>query len=457
MAVLSQVARRTLTGWGRTNATNADVVAVANHEVAAALGAAGGRGVLVRGPGRSYGDSAQNSGGLVLQLEGSAHEAVLDEAAGTITVPAGVSLGDLLRRIVPRGWFVPVTPGTRFVTMGGAIASDVHGKGHHLTGSFGNHVRSLRLLLADGTVADVAPHRRADLFWATIGGMGLTGVILDVTFALLPIETSRMTVDTTRLPDLDAVFAAMEEGDADYRYSVAWIDPVGRGRHLGRSVLGRGDHATLAQLSPRELRDPLAYGPKVLATLPPLQLPVGLINRTTINAFNEVWFRKAPRHREGEVQTIATFWHPLDMVGGWNRLYGAKGMVQYQFVVPFGQEGAIRAVLERLTEGGASSFLSVLKRFGPGNPAPLSFPREGWTLAVDLPVAIHGIAELLHGLDRIVLDAGGRHYLTKDGHTTPAAIAQGYPRLEEWKAVRRTVDPQGMWQSDQSRRLGLTD
>ena len=249
----------------------------------------------------------------------------------------------------------------------------------------------------------------------------------------------------------------MEEGDADYRYSVAWIDPVGRGRHLGRSVLGRGDHATLAQLSPRELRDPLAYGPKVLATLPPLQLPVGLINRTTINAFNEVWFRKAPRHREGEVQTIATFWHPLDMVGGWNRLYGAKGMVQYQFVVPFGQEGAIRAVLERLTEGGASSFLSVLKRFGPGNPAPLSFPREGWTLAVDLPVAIHGIAELLHGLDRIVLDAGGRHYLTKDGHTTPAAIAQGYPRLEEWKAVRRTVDPQGMWQSDQSRRLGLTD
>ncbi|HAP78364.1 MAG TPA: decaprenylphosphoryl-beta-D-ribose oxidase, partial [Acidimicrobiaceae bacterium] len=320
----------------------------------------------MRGLGRSYGDSAQNSGGLVLRLEGAAHEAVLDEATGTVTVPAGVSLDDLLKRIVPRGWFVHVTPGTRFVTIGGAIASDVHGKGHHVTGSFGDHVRSLRLLLADGTVADVGPDRRPELFWATVGGMGLTGVILDATFSLLPIETSRMSVDTTRLDDLDELFAALEEGDDDYRYSVAWIDPVGRGRYLGRSVLGRGDHATLAQLSAREQADPLAYSPKVLAAIPPLDLPVGLINRTTITAFNELWFRKAPRSRVGEVQTIATFWHPLDMVGGWNRLYGARGMVQYQFVVPFGQENAVRAVLEQLTAGGATSFLSVLKRFGPG-------------------------------------------------------------------------------------------
>ena len=449
--------RRALTGWGRTNATVAEVLELPNHEVPAALKEAGPRGVLVRGLGRSYGDAAQNAGGLVLRLQGAAHQAVLDATRGTVTVPAGVSIDDLLRVIVPRGFFVPVTPGTRFVTIGGAIASDIHGKNHHVEGSFGNHVESLTMLLADGSQALVGPEHHAELFWATVGGMGLTGVILDATVRLLPIQTSRMSVDTARMPDLDSLLTAMAEGDDDYRYSVAWIDPQAKGRHLGRSVLSRGDHAGLTQLGPKDAIDPLAYGPKQMVSMPPLVPPMGVINHATVAAFNEVWFRKAPVRRVGQLQSIAAYFHPLDMVGSWNRIYGAQGMLQYQFVVPFGEEETMRTVIERLSASGTASFLAVLKRFGPGSLAPLSFPAPGWTLALDVPAATGGLGDMLHGLDRLVLDAGGRHYFAKDAVTTPDAIRRGYPRLAEWKAVRDAVDPTGVWQSDLSRRLGLTD
>lgn len=450
--------RRTLSGWGLTNATSADAVELASPaaaEVWAAVGGCGARGVLARGLGRSYGDAAQNGGGLVLRLIDGPDGVVL-HADGTVTARAGVSLDDLLRVVVPHGWFVPVTPGTRFVTVGGAIACDIHGKNHHLEGSFGSHVLSLTLLLADGEVVVASPTERSDLFWATVGGMGLTGIVLDATFRLLPIETSRMSVDTSRLPDLDTLMAEMSEGDDRFRYSVAWIDLVAKGRHLGRSVLTRGDHATAAQLDGADSAELLAYGPRQLVSVPPLVPPTGVLNHATIAAFNELWYRKAPRHREGEVQGVAQFFHPLDFVGSWNRLYGNQGMVQYQFVVPFGEERALRTVVERLSSSGAASFLAVLKRFGEGNPAPLGFPRAGWTLALDLPGGSHGLGDLLHGLDRVVLDAGGRHYLAKDAHTTPDAVRRGYPRLPEWQAVQTAVDPHGIWQSDLSRRLGLT-
>ena len=456
MAMGSPV-RTSLSGWGRANPSIADVLELPGHEVAAALKEAGTRGALVRGLGRSYGDAAQNAGGLVLRLQGSAHEAVLHAEQGTVTVPAGVSIDDLLRVIVPRGFFVPVTPGTRFVTIGGAIASDIHGKNHHLDGSFGNHVVAITLLLADGSTIVVGPEQGADLFWATVGGMGLTGAILDATIRLLPIETSRMSVDTTRVPDLDTLFETMNESDDRYRYSVAWIDLVAKGSSLGRSVLTQADHAIAAELGPKEASLPLAYGPRQVVSVPPVVPPSGVLNHLTVAAFNELWFRKAPRHREGELQGIAAFFHPLDLVGSWNRAYGAKGMVQYQFVVPFGQEDAMRTVIERISASGAASFLAVLKRFGASNIGHLSFPAPGWTLALDLPAASRGLADLLHGLDRVVLDAGGRHYFAKDGHTTPEAIMRGYPRLEEWKTIRRSVDPHGVWQSDLGRRLGLTD
>jgi decaprenylphospho-beta-D-ribofuranose 2-oxidase len=457
MAVLMTSPRQSLTGWGRTNATLAEVRELPDHEVAAAIKEVGRRGALVRGLGRSYGDAAQNAGGVVLRLLGAAHQAVLDERLGTVTVPAGVSIDDLLRLIVPRGFFVPVTPGTRFVTIGGAIASDIHGKNHHVDGSFGNYVESLQLLLADGSVRVVGPHQQPELYWATVGGMGLTGAILQATLALIPIETSRMSVDTTRMPDLDSLLAEMSSSDDDVRYSVAWIDLVAKGRNLGRSVLSRGDHARRDQLGPREAVNPLAYGPRQLLSVPPLVPPMGVLNHATVAAFNEFWFRKSPRRRVGQIVDIGAFFHPLDIVGSWNRLYGSKGMLQYQFVVPFGQEAAMRTVIERLSASGAASFLAILKRFGAGNAAPLSFPAPGWTLTLDVPGGSRALGDLLHGLDRVVLDAGGRHYFAKDAHTTPEAIRRGYPRLAEWKAIRESVDPQGVWQSDLSRRLGLTD
>lgn len=445
-----------LTGWGRTSPSVASVLELPTHEVPAALAEVGPRGALARGLGRCYGDAAQNGGGLVVHPLASAHQAIIDTGRGTVTVPAGVSIDELLEVLVPRGWFVPVTPGTRFVTIGGAIASDVHGKNHHVDGSFGNHVESITLLLADGSQVVIGPDSDPELFWATVGGMGLTGVILGATFRLVPIETSRMSVDTERLADLDALFTAMSEGDDNYRYSVAWIDLMAKGRSLGRSVLTRGDHARENQLGPRQAEHPCAYGPRVQLLIPPVVPPMGVLNRLTVAAFNELWYRKTPRRKEGELTSIASFFHPLDMVIAWNRLYGNRGLVQYQFVVPFGQETAMRTIIEKLSGGGTTSFLAVLKRMGPGNPAPLGFSTPGWTLALDVPAGSRGLARLLHELDGIVLSAGGRHYLAKDAVTTPEVIRRGYPRLAEWQAVQSRVDPHGKWQSDLARRLCLT-
>ncbi|MEP7114005.1 MAG: D-arabinono-1,4-lactone oxidase, partial [Ilumatobacteraceae bacterium] len=328
-------------------------------------------------------------------------------------------------------------------------------KNHHVEGSIGNHVEDLTMMLADGSTTVIGPERNPALFWATIGGMGLTGVMLNATLRLLPIETSRMRVDTSRVADLDTLLATMSLGDDDVRYSVAWIDLVAKGRSLGRSVLSRGDHARLTDLDAAQTVAPLAYGPHQVVAVPPLVPPMGVLNHATIAAFNEMWFRRAPKSRTGEIQGIGAFFHPLDLVGSWNRLYGRRGMVQYQFVVPFGEEDAMRTVVERLSASGAASFLAVLKRFGSGNPAPLSFPQAGWTLALDIAGASHGLGDLLHGLDRVVLDAGGRHYFAKDSHMTPEAVRRGYPRLDEWKAVRDEVDPHGVFQSDLGRRLGL--
>ncbi len=449
------MAQESLVGWGRTNPSVADVVEVLRSETVSAVKSAGERGVLARGLGRSYGDAAQNGGGTVLRLQGSASEAVLDASAATVTVGGGVSLDELMRVIVPRGFFVPVTPGTRFVTVGGAIASDIHGKNHHVDGSFGNHVERIGLLLADGSHIDVSRTHDPALFWATIGGMGLTGVVLDATIRLLPIETSRMSVDTQRLADLDDLLATMSVDDDAFRYSVAWIDLVATGKNLGRSVLTRGDHARTEQLRPRDRSVPLEFGPRQLMSIPPVVPRPGVLNHATVAAFNELWFRKSPRHRTGEIQGIGAYFHPLDFVGSWNRLYGRPGLVQYQFVVPFGEERALRQIIERVSDAGVSSFLAVLKRFGAANEAPLSFPRPGWTLALDMPGGGRGLGALLHGLDDLVLAAGGRTYFAKDAHTTPETIRRGYPRLAEWQQVRRRVDPQQVWQSDLGRRLRL--
>jgi decaprenylphospho-beta-D-ribofuranose 2-oxidase len=462
VCTVADPARHLLAGWGNTAPSAARVLpAATGDDVTGALAAtfptatgSAGRGVIARGLGRSYGDAAQNAGGAVVDLTAGVRRPVhLDAVTGLVTAWAGVSLDEVMRTIVPRGFFVPVTPGTRHVTLGGAVAADIHGKNHHADGTFGRHVTSVQLRLASGDTVVVGPDRDPELYWATTGGLGLTGIIEQVTFRALPIETSRMLVETSRAADLDAVMASMAEHDEWVRYSVAWIDVLARGRSLGRSVLTVGDHAPRGALGPGT-GDPFAFDPRPLAMAPPV-VPNGLLNRFTIKAFNELWFRKAPVHRVDELQSIGAFFHPLDGVVSWNRLYGPRGFVQYQCVVPFGAERSLRRIVERLSATGTASFLAVLKRFGSAAPGPLSFPTEGWTLTLDIPAGLGGLASLLDELDRHVLDSGGRLYLAKDGRMNPAHLAPMYPRLAEWQAVQRRADPLGRMQSDLARRLSL--
>ena len=466
MAESALARTQALAGWGGTAPTIASVTTVGDRGIdegtarmrAVLDRARAGRGVIARGLARSYGDAAQNAGGEVLDLVGLERLHAIDLTTGLAVVDAGMSLDRLMRLALPLGFFVPVTPGTRFVTVGGAIAADIHGKNHHVRGSFAEHVRSLDLLMADGSLRTICPESGSqedkDLFWATAGGMGLTGVILRATVAMLPVRTSRMLVDTERAVDLDDLLDRLARTDADYTYSVAWIDCVTRGKAMGRSVLTRGWHADPEHLSAKQRRDPLRFAPSPLVTAPAM-FPSGLLNRATVTAFNEVWFRKAPVEKRGQVQEIGTFFHPLDGVSHWNRIYGRRGFVQYQFVVPFGAEGTLRTALERIAGSGNASFLAVLKRFGPANPGPLSFPSPGWTLALDIPVTGGGLAGLLDGLDDLVAGAGGRVYLAKDSRLRPELLAAMYPRLDAWREIRHRVDPQHTFTSDLARRLAL--
>ncbi|MFM7068446.1 MAG: FAD-binding protein [Actinomycetes bacterium] len=446
--------RRLLAGWGRTAPSVADVaIALDERQVVDAVTGADRRGVIGRGLGRSYGDCAQNGGGLVLDGPARSGVLALDVAAGEVRALAGTSIDQLIRWMVPLGFFVPVTPGTRQVTVGGAIAADIHGKNHHRKGSWGSHVRSLRLVDGRGDIRELTPEETPDEFWATVGGMGLTGVILDATFRLTPIASSLVSVDTDRARDLDDVMSMMVEGDAAYEYSVAWIDLIARGRSMGRSILQRGQFADRADVEARGVRDPYAYHPHKLPS-PPDVVPSGLLNRLTIRAFNELWYRKAPVRRRGELQSIEKFFHPLDMVDAWNRLYGPRGFLQWQYVLPDGASELVRHTVERLSASGASSFLAVLKRFGPGNDGYLSFPTAGWTLALDIPVTA-GVGRLLDELDEQVVAAGGRIYLAKDSRVRPELLPAMYPRLGEWRRVRDKMDPDGVFQSDLARRLEL--
>jgi len=443
-----------LHGWGVTAPTAASLVGLDEPDtVAAAIKGDNPRGVIARGYGRSYGDPAQNAGGVVVSGPSSAGLISMDLATGLAVVRAGTSIDQLIRWLVPLGWFVPVTPGTRSVSVGGAIAADIHGKNHHWSGSWCRHVESFRLMLADGSIVDVSPTSDHELFWATCGGMGLTGVILDATIRMKPIETSWLTVDTDRVGNLGDLMSLMASSDRDYEYSVAWIDLVAGGASMGRGILDRGRFARRDELGPTQARHALEFHDHEIATLPPM--PSGLVNPLTVRAFNELWYRKSRRQRRGKLLTISQFFHPLDLVRNWNRIYGPRGCIQWQCVVPLDRGDVIEAVVQRLSSLHLSSFLAVLKLMGPADEAHLSFPQEGWTLALDVPVGA-GLGAVFDDLDELVVGAGGRLYLAKDARMRPELMPLMYPRLDEWRAVRDRVDPERRFQSDMSRRLGLT-
>jgi decaprenylphospho-beta-D-ribofuranose 2-oxidase len=451
------VTRKVLSGFGGTAPTAADVVRVTSPDDVDAVmdgAVAGNRPVLARGLARSYGDAAQCAGGLIVDTTGLDAVVASDLDAGWVRAGAGVSLDALMRTLLPAGWFVPVSPGTRFVTVGGAVAADIHGKNHHGDGSFCSHVTGLSLATPTGR-HDVGPDADPELFWATAGAMGLTGIVVEATVSLLAVETTRMIVDTERTNDLDDCMARMAADDDRYRYSVAWIDGLARGRHLGRAVLTRGHHARVADLPVDQRPRALAFDPGGRIPMP-ATAPAGLLNPLTVAAFNEAWYRRAPRRRTGHLESLTSFFHPLDGVDGWNRLYGARGFLQYQCVVPHAASDTIRAIVERVSSARVASFLSVLKRFGPGDPGPLSFPLAGWTLALDMPVGAASLGPLLDDLDALVVAAGGRVYLAKDARVAPELMAAMYPELPRWRVQRQRVDPDGRLVSDLGRRLGLT-
>jgi decaprenylphospho-beta-D-ribofuranose 2-oxidase len=442
-----------LTGWGRTAPSRASVHRPRSaDELVRLLDSGAPRGAIARGLGRSYGDAAQNAGGRVLvTTAGMAGVRELDRDAGRVRVGAGTSLASLVRETVPAGWFLPVSPGTKHVTVGGAIAADIHGKNHHRDGGFCSHVESLALQTPAGELLQLQPGDEA--FDATAGGMGLTGVVVEATLRLLPVETTHMRVDTERASDLDDVMARMESGDAGYRYSVAWIDCLARGGSLGRSVLLRGHHARAEELGPDDRERPLEL-PETRSLPAPPWAPSGLLGRTTVRVFNELWFRRAPAEERGRLDSLESFFYPLDGVRDWNRLYGTRGFLQYQLALPFEAEATLREVLERLSRGGNGSFLAVIKRFGEGRGL-LSFPIPGWTLALDMP-ADPEIAALLDGLDELVAAAGGRVYLAKDSRLRPELLPAMYPELDRWRELCARLDPSGSLRSDLSRRLALT-
>ena len=443
-------------GWGRTAPTVANVLSTPDVEtIARAVATAGPRGVIARGLGRSYGDPAQNAGGLVVDMTALDRIHSIDPDSGLVDLDAGVSLDKLMREALPHGLWVPVLPGTRQVTIGGAIGSDIHGKNHHSAGSFGNHVVSMDLLTADGQVRTLTPEGpESELFWATVGGCGLTGIIVRAKIAMTKTETAYFVADLDRTENLDETIELFSNGsDDNYDYSSAWFDSISTGPKLGRAAFGRGSLAKLDELPPKLRAEPLKFDAPQLATLPDV-FPNGLANKLTFSAIGELYFRKTPKSAHGKIQNLTAFYHPLDLFGEWNRAYGSKGFLQYQFIVPFAAEEEFRRIVRRIAESGHVSFLNVFKRFGEGNQAPLSFPMPGWNICVDFPIK-RGLSKFCLELDAAVLDMGGRLYTAKDSRTSPDAFAKMYPRLEEWRKVRASVDPEGVFASDMSRRLEL--
>lgn len=437
-----------LSGWGRYPVVTCEVserpdAAQVTRDIA------GFGSMIARGNGRSYGDSSLNDQGVVStrRLDRMLHFS----SDGEMTCEAGTLLSDIIDTLLPRGWFPMVTPGTQFVTIGGMIASDVHGKNHHGVGSFADHLLSFDLALGNGEVVTCSRSENTELFAATCGGMGLTGVILRATFKLAAIETSRIRQRAVRAATLDEAIAVFE-GAGEVSYSVAWIDCLARGRQLGRSVVFLGEHARLEELPAESRSSPFAR-PHRMKKRAPFDLPSVVLSRPSVRVFNAMYFH-VPRAEDALVD-ISPYFYPLDTIEDWNRIYGRPGFVQYQVALPLAESRqGLHRLLEEIAAAGRASFLAVLKRLGPQSFGLLSFPLPGYTLALDFPATPETFA-LLERLDAIVREHRGRIYLTKDARMSPATMEAGYPRLSEFRRVRETYGLRERFSSLQSRRLDL--
>ncbi|WP_017732432.1 FAD-binding oxidoreductase [Nafulsella turpanensis] len=406
--------------------------------------------LITRGNGRCYGDAAL--GPNILSSLPFNHILSFNEQQGIIHCEAGVMLDELLELIVPKGWFLPVTPGTSFITVGGAVASDVHGKNHHKDGSFSNHIVELELMNGVGEKVRCSREEKADLFAATCGGMGLTGVITKVKFRLKKVESSFINQRSVKAKNIDEIFGLFEQNEG-YTYSVAWIDCLQKGKDLGRSVLMLGEHAKREELPNRQQMHPLKVPASKKVSIP-FNFPSFTLNPLSVQAFNFAYYNKMLGNEKKDIVSYDPFFYPLDSVLHWNRMYGKKGFVQYQFVLPLEQsrQGLIE-ILEKINSRKMGSFLAVLKLFGE-QESLISFPMRGYTLALDFPI-VNGLFEFLDELDDVVMKYGGRIYLTKDARMKPEAFWKGYPNAQKWVDILKKYNPDQKFNSLLAQRLNI--
>lgn len=458
---MAEWTRQELAGWGRWPVVASQVARPERRaEVVRAVVETNGQGLIAHGLGRSYGDAALLQDGRVVLTRRLDRMLDFDPTTGWLTAEAGVSFEDLLATFVPRGFFPPVTPGTKFVTLGGALASDIHGKNHHVAGTFADHVRAFELVVGDGSIVRVTRESEPELFAATAGGMGLTGVILSLELQMQPIHNAYIQMESVRVESLEHFFQVSKESAAAPQ-TVSWIDCVTRGKGMGRGIFMRGDHAGADAAIPsgKGLVETAKHLAHPLLEVP-FDAPSWALNGATIKAFNEVYFRRHPRGGKRGLVHYDPWFYPLDAVRGWNRIYGRRGFLQWQMVVPHDPEQrAIRAILDAITASRLGSFLAIIKEFGevPRASHPsLSFPAPGVTLALDFAFTGQPLLDLLDRLDAITLEAGGRVYLTKDARLSRDMFRRMYPSWEAWRAVRDRWDPEHRFQSELGRRLGLS-
>lgn len=446
---------RTLHGWGGVRPGAARVFRPERPDALREIWRdhAHPKGCIARGMGRSYGDAAQNDGGCAADTTRLNRMTGWDPETGVLECEAGATLDEICQTFLPRGYWPAVTPGTRFVSVGGAFAMDVHGKNHHRDGSFSRFVESIELALPSGETMRCSPEENPEVFWATAGGAGLTGAISSLRCKLMRVPSAFVQVDYLRAENLDAALAAMAHNDDDYQYSVAWVDCLAKGANLGRSVLMRGNHAPPDALPPSRRADPFAL-PRERTRSIPINFPGQLLNSWSVGLFNRLYYG-IHKTTEGQLLDFTSYFHPLDRIRHWNRMYGKRGFIQYQATLPPDSVRGLTLLLERLSSSGCASFLAVLKRFGEQGPGLLSHPMPGHTLTLDIPYR-PGIESFVRTLDNLLLDHGGRLYLAKDALAAPETIAAMYPRLPEFRETQARLDPEGRMQSTMSRRLRLT-